>query len=79
LPRRSIPDRGIFRWALEWKPQAAAVDIGLPHLDGYEVAHADDARKAREAGFDLCFAKRAEIEQRRSLTGPRHARWAHAR
>jgi two-component system CheB/CheR fusion protein len=27
-----------LRKALEWRPEAAVVDIGLPRLDGYEMA-----------------------------------------
>jgi CheY-like chemotaxis protein len=35
------------RLALEWRPDAALVDIGLPRLDGYEVA-----RRVRAALHD---------------------------
>jgi PAS domain S-box-containing protein len=70
--------------ALEHRPDIAVIDIGLPEMDGYEVARrlraseslkaiklialtgygqADDARRAREAGFDLHIVKPVDPER----------------
>ncbi|HEX3175987.1 MAG TPA: ATP-binding protein [Methylomirabilota bacterium] len=70
--------------ALEHRPEVAIVDIGLPEMDGYEVARRlraseslkaiklialtgygqpDDARRAREAGFDLYVVKPVDPER----------------
>jgi len=70
--------------ALEHRPDIAIIDIGLPEMDGYQVARRlrasetlksirlialtgygqpDDARQAREAGFDLHVVKPVDPEQ----------------
>jgi two-component system, chemotaxis family, CheB/CheR fusion protein len=36
--RTACDGRECVKQALEWKPQAALIDIGLPQLDGYGVA-----------------------------------------
>jgi PAS domain S-box-containing protein len=70
--------------ALEHRPDIAIIDIGLPEMDGYEVARRlrasetlkaiklialtgygqpDDARQARDAGFDVHVVKPVEPER----------------
>jgi signal transduction histidine kinase/ActR/RegA family two-component response regulator len=69
------------------RPNVAIVDVGLPTMDGYEVARriranthhrvtlialtgygqAEDARRAREAGFDAHLVKPADFGELRAL------------
>ena len=73
--------------ALEEKPDIALVDIGIPGMDGFEVARqvraalgdgivlialsgygqSEDARKARDAGFDLHLVKPVDAARLRDL------------
>jgi CheY-like chemotaxis protein len=55
--------RGLER-ALAWRPDVAVVDIGLPSLDGYEVA-----RRVRDAlgGGVFLIALTAQSDRRRSF------------
>ncbi len=71
-----------LRAADEFSPQLAVLDIGLPVMDGYEVARrlktrfpklplvaltgygqVDDARRAREAGFDEHLVKPVDLDR----------------
>jgi CheY-like chemotaxis protein len=72
------------RAALELKPDIAVIDVGLPDVDGHEVARRiravldrraillvaltgygtpEDARLAREAGFDVHLVKPVEAAE----------------
>src|SRR5581483_7081090 len=75
--------------ALAKTPDVVVLDIGLPQLDGYEVARIlrtrlgarvklialtgygqpEDARRAREAGFDLHMTKPADLDKLRAALG----------
>ena len=75
----------------EGAPEAFVVDIGLPDLDGYQVARAlretpgtrgallialsgygsaEDAQRARDAGFDAHLTKPADIRALLALLEP---------
>ncbi len=53
--------------ALDWRPEVAVVDIGLPQLDGYEVARR--VRAALDGGVRLIAltAYGSEEDRRRAL------------